>query len=193
MRTRHFARTLVLQALFECDTLGFEGDLNQILDTSIDEYAEHIPHKEFMRGLFSNVIAKRTEIDRIIEKAAPEWPLSKIALIDRTILRMGLAELLYSDRNDVPPKVALNEAIELAKEFGGESSKNFVSGVMGAVYKDMGSPNKEEGAPRKQAMGDKLAVEKMVGAVVYAQGADGRIHLCLVHDVFGYWTLSKGT
>jgi hypothetical protein len=147
-----------------------------------------------MRGLFSTVLAKRNEIDAIIIQAAPEWPLDKIALIDRTILRMGLAELLYSDRNDVPPKVALNEAIELAKEFGGESSKNFVSGVMGSVYKDIGSPKKEEGAPRKQA-GEhvRMSVEEMVGAVVYARGDAGRIHLCLVHDVFGYWTLSKGT
>jgi transcription antitermination protein NusB len=173
--------------------MGFEGDSDSVLEQSIAEYAENVPHTEFMRGLFKNVIAKRAEIDAIITTAAPEWPLDKIALIDRNILRMGLAELLYSDRNDVPPKVALNEAIELAKEFGGETSKNFVSGVMGSVYKDIGSPKKEEGAPRKNGEAGPMPTEKMVGAVVYAQGADQRIHLCLVHDVFGYWTLSKGT
>lgn len=193
MRTRHFARTLVLQSLFESDAQQFQGNVDEILENGIAEYAQHIPHIDFMRNLFSTVIAKRLEIDAIIVKAAPEWPLANIALIDRNILRMGLAELLYSDRNDVPPKVALNEAIELAKEFGGESSKNFVSGVLGSVYKDIGSPNKEEGAPRRNNDGGGMPTERMVGAVVYARDTDGRMHLCLVHDVFGYWTLSKGT
>lgn len=193
MRTRHFARTLVLQALFECDAFNFEGGCAAVLATSIEEYAQNVPHTAFMQTLFGNVLAKRSEIDAIITKAAPDWPLDKIALIDRNILRMGLAELLYSDRNDVPPKVALNEAIELAKEFGGETSKNFVSGVMGSVYADIGSPNKEEGGKRKSGEQVSLPIERMVGAVVYATGHDGRIHLCLVHDVFGYWTLSKGT
>ena len=92
MRTRHFARTLVLQALFECDASNFEGDCDAVLATSIEEYAQNVPHKEFMQNLFRNVLAKRSEIDAIIIKAAPEWPLDKIALIDRNILRMGLAE-----------------------------------------------------------------------------------------------------
>jgi 8-oxo-dGTP pyrophosphatase MutT (NUDIX family) len=99
---------------------------------------------------------------------------------------------LFGDRNDVPPKVAINEAIELGKEFGGESSGRFVNGVLGAVYRDIGEPQKEEGG--KRALEEKeLPTEELVGAVVYARGSkEHELFVALVHDVFGYWTLSKG-
>jgi ADP-ribose pyrophosphatase YjhB (NUDIX family) len=103
-----------------------------------------------------------------------------------------LYELLFSDRGEVPPKVAINEAIELAKTFGGENSGKFVNGVLGAVYKEIGEPGKDQGTPRKKELTfDEMPVEKKVGAVVYAKEG-GDVYFALVHDVFGHWTLSKG-
>jgi ADP-ribose pyrophosphatase YjhB (NUDIX family) len=144
-----------------------------------------------MKQLLDTALAKQPEIDAIITKAAPEWPLDKIAIADRNILRMGLAELLYADREQVPPKVAINEAIELGKEFGGESSGRFVNGVLGAVYKEMGEPGKNDTGKKKKADDPDLKVEEIAGAVVYAE-EQGVLYVALVHDVFGHWTLCKG-
>lgn len=147
----------------------------------------------FMKNLLQSAIAKQKEIDEVIVRAAPEWPLDKISAIDRNILRIGLTELLFADRSQVPAKVAINEAIELAKSFGSGSSGRFVNGVLGAVYVELGEPGKEEGASRKKEAGKpvKMPLEELVGAVVYA--VDGsEVYLALVHDIFGHWTLSKG-
>jgi N utilization substance protein B len=147
----------------------------------------------FMKTLLQMALAKQKEIDEVIVRAAPEWPLDKIAAIDRNILRLGLSELLYADRAQVPAKVAINEAIELAKSFGSTSSGRFVNGVLGAVYVELGEPGKAEGSARKQASQKtgKMPVEELVGAVVYARdGAE--VYLALVHDIFGHWTLTKG-
>ena len=92
---------------------------------------------------------KRDKIDTIIAKAAPEWPIGQIAMVDRNILRLGLYELIFGDYDAVPPKVAINEAIELAKSFGGEASGRFVNGVLGTVYREMGEPGKEH-PPRQE-------------------------------------------
>ena len=89
--------------------------------------------------VITGVVKHLFSIDKIIEKAAPEWPIDQITIVDRNILRIGLYELLYADKEEVPPKVAINEAIELAKSFGGESSGKFVNGVLGTVYKELGS------------------------------------------------------
>ncbi len=97
-----------------------------------------------MYELAETVQRKQSIIDDIITKAAPEWPIEKISNVDRNILRMGLAELLFGDRDQVPPKVAINESIELAKNFGGENSGKFVNGVLGAVYKEIGEPGKDQ-------------------------------------------------
>ena len=114
--------------------------------------------------------------------------------MDRNILRVGLYELLFSDRGQVPPKVAINEAIELSKTFGGETSSKFVNGVLGAVYKELGEPGKEETSKDKKNINPSQVVaptEYLAGAVVYAR-KDADIYLAFVHDVFGRWTLSKG-
>ena len=148
----------------------------------------------FMKQLLQSALAKQKEIDEVIVRAAPEWPLDKIAAIDRNVLRLGLTELLFADRTQVPAKVAINEAIELAKSFGSASSGRFVNGVLGAVYIELGEPGKAEGASRRsdaQKPGAKMPVEELVGAVVYARDG-GEIYLALVHDIFGHWTLSKG-
>lgn len=146
-----------------------------------------------MGKLLEGILGKQPELDLVIEKAAPEWPIDRISPVDRNILRLGLFELLFADRREVPAKVAINEAIELAKQFGGENSSRFVNGVLGAVYKEIGEPGKEEvGKIRKKDVPfDQMPIERLGGAVVYAE-ADGVMYLALVHDIFGHWTLSKG-
>ena len=139
------------------------------------------------------LLQKKADLDQIITKAAPDWPIEKIATIDRNVLRMGLFELLFSARNEVPAKVAINEAIELAKTYGGETSGKFVNGVLGAVYKELGEPGKEEVSKKKkmETPYEEMPIKRLGGAVVYAREGD-QIYLALVHDVFGHWTLSKG-
>ena len=166
-----------------------------MLERNEDEFAPGNEDLPFMKKLLEYVINKREIIDQIIEKAAPEWPLAKINAVDRNILRMGLGELLFGDHNEVPPKVAINEAIELAKTFGGDSSSRFVNGVLGAVYKEIGEPGKDQTSKRQKRNEDvditKLPVEHKAGALVYAwKGSE--LYFALVHDIFGYWTLSKG-
>src|SRR6185369_7957917 len=157
------------------------------------EFALGMGDASFMETLLNGVIEKRRDIDLIIEKAAPDWPIDKISVMDRNILRIGLFELLFSDRSQVPPKVAINEAIELSKTFGGETSSKFVNGVLGAVYKELGEPGKEETSKenKNKIPGGVVNTEHLGGAVVYARDGE-EIYLALVHDVFGRWTLSKG-
>lgn len=199
MANRHLARSVVLQVLFERDSSGSEnGESKMTLEACVarlSEYAQEFGARDidmpFMKNLIQTAIAKQREIDDVIVKAAPEWPLDKIAAIDRNILRLGLTELLFADRAQVPAKVAINEAIELAKSFGGNSSSKFVNGVLGAVYIELGEPGKQDGGKRKEAHTGPMPVEELVGAVVYAREG-GEIYLALVHDIFGHWTLSKG-
>ncbi|MEY4440958.1 MAG: hypothetical protein RLY49_584 [Candidatus Parcubacteria bacterium] len=193
MANRHLSRSIVLQSLFEWDFNALKtNEAQDVLVRNVFEFADNAADLEFMKNLLGGIIAKVEDLNTIINKAAPEWPIDKISTIDRNVLRIGLYELLFSDRGEVPPKVAINESIELAKTFGGENSGKFVNGVLGAVYKEIGEPGKDQGTPRKKELTfDEMPVEKKVGAVVYAkEGAD--IYFALVHDVFGHWTLSKG-
>ncbi len=196
MANRHLARSVVLQVLFERDASGGKMSTSDG-ESRLADYSKEFGAREndmpFMKTLFQTTCAKQKEIDEVIVRAAPEWPLEKIAAIDRNVLRLGLSELLYADRAQVPAKVAINEAIELAKSFGSASSGRFVNGVLGAVYIELGEPGKNEGTTRKKESGSprKMPVEELVGAVVYAREA-GEIYLALVHDIFGHWTLSKG-
>jgi len=194
MANRHLARSIVLQTLFEWDFNGNNNStLSDVLLRNVEEFAPGVTDVSFMQTLAKGVIEKQTEIDQIIEKAAPDWPLEKISTVDRNILRMGLFELLFADRGEVPAKVAINEAIELAKTFGGDTSGKFVNGVLGAVYKEIGEPGKNDESPKKKkdVPFEEMMIEKKVGAVVYAL-KDDEIYFGLVHDVFGHWTLSKG-
>jgi N utilization substance protein B len=186
----------VLQALFEVDFNDIKPDEKtlEVLVRIAEEFAPGLGDFSFVQGLFRGVLSKRADLDTIIEKAAPEWPIDKISVVDRNILRIGLFELLFSDRGEVPAKVAINESIELAKTFGGENSGRFVNGVLGTVYKEIGEPGKEEVSKKKKVDDvpyEKMPIEKLGGAVVYAR-VDGEIYLALVHDIFGHWTLSKG-
>ncbi len=196
MANRHLARSVVLQTLYEWDFRETTvEDALTIFERNAKEFAPGLNDHAFMRSLVEHVIKKCRDLDTIISKAAPDWPIDKISIIDRNILRLGLAELLFADTSEVPPKVAINESIELAKSFGGETSGKFVNGVLGAVYKEMGEPGKDDVAPKKKHIEDipdeKAPIKNLVGAIVYALH-EGEIYLALVHDVFGHWTLSKG-
>lgn len=192
MANRHLARSVVLQTLFEWDTThAADSATTEILARNVEEFGGEDTDKAFMEQLLDGVIAKHADLDLVIGKAAPDWPLEKIAPVDRNILRIGLFELLFADRTQVPAKVAINEAIELAKIFGGESSGRFVNGVLGAVYKEMGEPGKDEKGKKERVRREDLPLEKLGGAIIYARH-EGQYYLALVHDVFGHWTLSKG-
>jgi transcription antitermination protein NusB len=193
MANRHLSRSIVLQTLFEWDLNAIDKkEIRAVLDRNVDEFAENKTDTPFMAKLLDGVLGKQPELDQVIEKAAPEWPIDRISPVDRNILRLGLFELLFADRKEVPAKVAINEAIELAKQFGGENSSRFVNGVLGAVYKEIGEPGKEEQGKKakKNIPFDQMPIQRLSGAVVYAE-QDGVMYFALVHDIFGHWTLSK--
>ncbi len=194
MANRHLSRSIVLQTLFELDFNNLNRkEALEMLTRNTEEFAPGMGDFSFMEKLLHGIFEKQKDIDLIIEKAAPEWPIDKISVVDRNVLRVGLYELLFVDRSEVPAKVAINEAIELAKAFGGEASGRFVNGVLGAVYKELGEPGKDEVSKKKKKNipYEKMLIEELGGAVVYAVEGEN-VYLALVHDIFGHWTLSKG-
>lgn len=197
MANRHLSRSIVLQTLFEWDFNGAKtSDIKEAVARNLSEFAPGLEDDVFVLNLTEQILKNRNVLDEIIEKAAPEWPIDKISIVDRNILRIGLNELLFGDRTQVPPKVAINESIELAKTFGGENSGKFINGVLGAVYKEIGEPGKDEVSKKKFKDDEpvditKLPIERKGGAIVYAR-KENNLYFAMVHDVFGYWTLSKG-
>ncbi len=143
MATRHLIRTVVLQSLYEWDFYHRKTDLPSILERNLTEFAPGIDEPEFAWRILKGIIEHLEDIDSVIVRAAPEWPLEKIAIIDRNILRIGLYELVYADKQEVPPKVAINESIEIAKSYGGPNSARFVNGVLGTVYRELNAPEGE--------------------------------------------------
>jgi len=134
---RHLGRIVALQTLYEYE-FRFEcgdksADLNEILERNIARYAETIDDKDFIRQIVKGVSDKQAELDKTIQPIAPEWPIAQIARVDRTILRQSLFELSHS--SEVPPKVVINEAVELAKAFGGDNSSKFINGVLGTAFR----------------------------------------------------------
>jgi N utilization substance protein B len=153
---RHLGRIVALQTLYEQDfrreALDDSFDLGEVLARNIERYRETIDDKDFIEQLVHGVDAHQEEIDEVVRPIAPEWPIEQIARIDRIILRIGVYELLYEQ--DVPPKVAINEAVELAKAFGGDNSSKFVNGVLGTVLRnkeasDAKKPTKKTKSPTK--------------------------------------------
>lgn len=196
MANRHLSRSIVVQSLFETDfnNRKSEAESLEVLRRNAEEFAPGMGDFSFTENLMRGVVKKIPDLDKVISKAAPDWPIEKTSMIDRNILRLGLYELIFADHSEVPPKVAINEAIELAKTYGGETSSKFVNGVLGAVYKEMGEPGKEETSKKKKIKDipdSEAPLERLTGAVVYARH-EGDIYLALVHDVFGHWTLTKG-
>lgn len=132
MANRHFSRIQTVQALYEWD-FRRDRDPKDILHRNIIESEAKDVDMDFVLDILKGVTTKISDIDKVITDSAPEWPLEQIAIIDKTILRLAIFELLYSD--EVPPKVAIDEAVELAKSFGGDNSSKFINGVLGAVFR----------------------------------------------------------
>ncbi len=133
MSNRHLARALVMQSLYEWDFYGDGRDLSAILTRNLQEFAPELDEKGFAETMAKGILEQQEVLDNTIRTFAPDWPLEKITTVDRNVLRIGTYELMFNF--EIPSKVAINEAIELAKTFGGESSGKFVNGVLGAVYR----------------------------------------------------------
>jgi N utilization substance protein B len=150
---RHLGRIVALQTLYEEDFRNELGDssfsLKAVLGRNIGRYKETIDDKKFIESLVGGVSSQRQKIDDIITPVAPEWPIEQIARMDRTVLRIGVYELMFEV--GVPPKVAINEAVELAKAFGGENSSKFVNGVLGTVLRQIEEKPKKSPAKKKAA------------------------------------------
>jgi len=131
---------VAMQTLYEWDFRD-NSDLEEIKKRNIKEYQNDVDDS-FIKFVVDGVVDKKDIIDKDITKSAPEWPLEQISLIDKSILRVAIFELLYSE--NIPPKVAINEAVELSKQFGGENSSKFINGVLGSVYDNHNIKNKEE-------------------------------------------------
>lgn len=136
MSNRHLARTIALQTLYEWDFNNHpKSGIFESLNRNMKEFAPDFDDNKFSENLVNGVIKHIDDIDRQIVGHAPEWPLDQITIVDRNVLRIGIYEILYDQ--EIPDKVAINEAIELAKAFGGESSGRFVNGVLGTIYKEI--------------------------------------------------------
>jgi len=144
MASRHLSRSIVMQSLYEWDFYDKKKDLTKIIEKNIKEFGSDLEDTSFIWQLAIGVVQKLPQLDEIIKKAAPEWPIEQINIIDRNVLRIGLYELLYANKKEVPLKVAINEAIELGKAFGGENSGKFINGVLGTVYKEIKPKNSEQ-------------------------------------------------
>ncbi len=150
MSQRHLSRTVVLQSLAEWDFnksfLNKDVDLNKILYRYLKIFTPpKFEGKIFSEKLIKGIIENKEKIDQQIKKYAPQWPLKQITLVDRNILRLGIYELLFSQKT--PPKVAINEAIEIAKSFGGQTSGKFINGVLGAIYEDIKNEKEKNNRP----------------------------------------------
>lgn len=183
MSNRHLARTLVLQSLFEWDFKDMQENIHKVLEYNKKEFAPDFDDQNFSENLLTNIVAKIKELDALIKKYAPEWPLNQITIIDRNVLRIGIYELKFAQ--DIPPKVAINEAIELAKTYGGESSGKFVNGVLGSVFKDM------QNSGEKKEFETEAAREYSAGGVIFRQTPAGPL-FALILDAYGKWTFPKG-
>jgi len=138
MASRHLCRQITLQSLYEWDFYEKKKDLEKIVEKNVKEFGFDLDESKigFIWELVTGVIKHLKEIDEIIKKTAPHWPMDQMPIVDRNVLRLGIYELLFGDKKAVPPKVAINEAIELAKGFSGESSGKFVNGVLGTVFRE---------------------------------------------------------
>ena len=148
---RHLGRIITLQSVYEYEFREKAGDataeLDGIIAKNIEPYAKALGDTEFVYTLTHNVIDHAKELDEFLRPIAPEWPISEIAAVDRNVLRIGLYELKYNHAT-VPPKVAINEAVELAKAFGSDSSSRFINGVLGTAFKQLGLGDDESKDPK---------------------------------------------
>ena len=135
MSNRHLSRTAAMQTLYEWDFHGRSKDLKSLIRETTTNFAPGMEKDKFVADLVLGVEQHLADLNKIITETAPEWPIEQITIIDRNVLRIGILELMFL--REVPPKVAINEAVELGKVFGGDSSGKFVNGVLGTLYKNM--------------------------------------------------------
>jgi N utilization substance protein B len=156
MANRHLLRSIAMQSLYEWDFRGKdEKKIDEIIRHNVKEFGPGVEDEAFVFYLTSGVLKNREKIDQLIEKCAPEWPLEQVTVTDRNVLRLGIFELVFGNYEEVPPKVAINEAIELAKTYGGDSSGRFVNGVLGTIYREMGEPMKNDEKEEKSESDEK--------------------------------------
>ncbi len=174
---RHLGRVIVLQSLYEYElrTLATdpEVDLDVIVAKNIEPYEKTLGDTEFVYNLARNVADNFESLDKVLQPMAPEWPISSISAIDRNVLRMGLYELSEC-RDKIPPKVAINEAVELAKAFGSENSSRFINGVLGTAYKELGINEEEKNGSNSKTEGSKSGADGEEGIQSAGSAADGR-------------------
>ena len=144
MANRHLSRTIAMQSLFEWDFKDKKEPLDGVIKNNLEQFGPNIEGAGFVKELTLGTVEHLAEIDSIITKNAPEWPIEQIDRVDRAVLRLGIYELMFL--KDVPPKVAINEAVELAKTYGGESSSKFLNGVLGTLYKQIYPDGDGQGA-----------------------------------------------
>lgn len=142
---RHLSRAIAMQTLYEWDFRNDDSDPMAIADRNINAY-EDDADREYVERIVQGVVSNLDSINEQITKVAPEWPIDQIATIDKAVLRVAIFELLYD--NDVPPKVAINEAVELGKTFGSESTSRFVNGVLGTLYRQSDRYNPADDEPK---------------------------------------------
>lgn len=136
---RHLGRIVALQTLYEYDFRHTDESpvvVTEVIDRNLERYKDEIGDTKFVQGLVAGVIDNLTDLDAKLQPLAPDWPLEQVARIDRNILRVGLYELLYC-ASTVPARVAINEAVELAKSFGSDNSSKFINGVLGTAYRSL--------------------------------------------------------
>ncbi len=139
MASRHLSRTVAMQTLYEWEFGGGQDNIENLIEKNLGQFAQGVEDKNFTYELVRGVVKHLDEIDKIIGEVAPEWPVAQIGSVDRNVLRVGIYELVFA--KEVPPKVVINEAVEVGKTFGGESSGKFVNGVLGTLFKKI---NKEQ-------------------------------------------------
>ena len=162
MSSRHLSRSIAMQSLYEWDFFEQQPDLQKVIEKNIKEFGPGLEDTSFVWQLVTGVIEHLKEVNEIIKEAAPQWPINQISIVDRNILRIGIYELLYEDKEAVPPKVAINEAIELAKSFGGDNSSRFINGVLGTVFKLIGGEGDGKKQPDDSASTKKSKEEKTI-------------------------------
>lgn len=191
MSNRHLSRTIALQTLFEWDFHHRSKKLFDLLVQNQKSFAPDFDDQGFTEKLVKGVTRHLDEIDALIQKFAPEWPIDQITLVDRNILRIGIYELKFDDH--MPPRVAINESIELAKAFGGESSYRFVNGVLGAIFKNENISDTPSGAASETdyAAAPPIPQEISAGGVLFRQTAEGPVFV-LIKDAINKWTFPKG-
>ena len=151
MASRHLQRSIAMQSLYEWDFYGKKRDLEKIVEKNIKEFGFDLEDSSFVWELIAGVIKHLKEIDDLISKTAPHWPIEQMPIVDRNVLRLGVYELVFGDKKAVPPKVAINEAVELAKTFSSDSSRRFINGVLGTVYKELENLREEKNEGEKSS------------------------------------------